>query len=249
MKLLWQIENSDIQKVLEFYNEHKDNCLVKNRIERNVEGNIPDFSKEIFWHKMISCLLTTQQRSGPNSPVKRFIYTKPFPLAYDKCKSRDNLKRFVEKTITDFGRIRWGNKIGEEVKNNFLWLEKEGGWGSIKNMFAELKANNSKKIEREWAEFLANKDSNRKKRLKGFGPKQSRNLLQSLGLTKYEIPIDSRIIKRLKEFGFPIELSASALADKNYYNFILEGIQKICDAIGIYPCLLDAAIFASFDEE
>jgi hypothetical protein len=27
--------------------------------------------------------------------------------------------------------------------------------------------------------------------LLGFGPKQSRNLLQRLGLTKYEIPIDS----------------------------------------------------------
>jgi hypothetical protein len=26
----------------------------------------------------------------------------------------------------------------------------------------------------------------------GFGPKQSRNLLQALGLTRYEIPIDIR---------------------------------------------------------
>ena len=30
-------------------------------------------------------------------------------------------------------------------------------------------------------------------RLAGFGPKQARNLLQGLGLTRYEIPIDSRI--------------------------------------------------------
>src|SRR3712207_8726784 len=31
--------------------------------------------------------------------------------------------------------------------------------------------------------------------LKGFGPKQSRNLLQGLGLTRYEIPIDIRITR------------------------------------------------------
>jgi len=85
--------------------------------------------------------------------------------------------------------------------------------------------------------------------LKGFGPKESRNLLQSLGLTRYEIPVDSRITKWLTEFGFPIKLSATALADKNYYNFVLDGFQKICAASGIFPCVMDAAIFSSFDEE
>jgi thermostable 8-oxoguanine DNA glycosylase len=85
--------------------------------------------------------------------------------------------------------------------------------------------------------------------LKGFGPKQSRNLLQSLGLTKFEIPIDSRITKWLTAFGFPMKLSATALSDKNYYNFVLDGFQKICEACDIFPCVMDAAIFSSFDEE
>ena len=39
--------------------------------------------------------------------------------------------------------------------------------------------------ERETARWIAS-------RLVGFGPKQSRNLLQSLGLGRYEIPLDSR---------------------------------------------------------
>lgn len=81
----------------------------------------------------------------------------------------------------------------------------------------------------------------------GFGPKQSRNLLQGLGLTKYEIPIDSRITKWFNEFGFPVKLSASALSDLNYYKFVSKGLRELCDACNIYPCLLDAAIFSSFD--
>ena len=85
--------------------------------------------------------------------------------------------------------------------------------------------------------------------LKGFGPKQSRNLLQALGLTRYEIPIDSRITKWLNHFGFPIKLSAAALADPNYYNFVLDGFQKLCEAADIYPCVMDAAIFASSDTD
>jgi hypothetical protein len=80
-----------------------------------------------------------------------------------------------------------------------------------------------------------------------FGPKQSRNLLQSLGLSRYETPIDSRIVKWLNEFGFPLRLSAPALADRHYYAFVMEGFQQICRACEVMPCVLDAAIFASFD--
>jgi len=45
------------------------------------------------------------------------------------------------------------------------------------------------KIEREACILL--------QELKGIGPKQSRNLRQALGLLRYEIPIDSRIVKWL----------------------------------------------------
>ena len=83
----------------------------------------------------------------------------------------------------------------------------------------------------------------------GFGPKQSRNLLQSLGLTRHEIPIDSRIVKWLNGFGFPLMLSATALADRNYYCFVMDGIQEICRACEVMPCVLDAAVFVSFDKE
>ena len=83
---------------------------------------------------------------------------------------------------------------------------------------------------------------------KGFGPKQSRNLLQGLGISRFEIPIDSRITKWLNSIGFPVKLTANALQDRNYYNFVSDGFQKLCEACDIMPCVLDAAIFSSFDE-
>lgn len=251
MKFIWQIEDNDIRRVKNFYNKQKNNSFVLRRVRRNVGKNIPDFSREIFWNAMISCLLTTQQRSGPNSSVTKFICSNPFPLDYSRCKEKkaDNLQKFIEKTIRDFGGLRRGKNIGKEVDNNFHWLE-GGGWYDIEKMYRELNSED-KKVERKWAEFLIDKDSkNRKiKRLKGFGPKQSRNLLQSLGLTKYEIPIDSRSTKWLRKFGFPITLSAGALADRNYYNFVLDALQKLCEGSSVYPCILDAAIFSSFDKE
>jgi len=29
----------------------------------------------------------------------------------------------------------------------------------------------------------------------------------------------------------------------------MDGIQEVCEASEVYPCVLDAAIFASFDQE
>ena len=81
----------------------------------------------------------------------------------------------------------------------------------------------------------------------GFGPKQSRNFLQALGLTRFEIPIDSRVTEWLNRFGFPVRLSAAALADPHYYEFVSDGIQALCAKCGVFPCILDAAIFALKD--
>lgn len=241
MKLLWQIEDSDIQKVRSFYKTQENNSFVLNRIDRNIKKYLPQFSDALFWKAMISCLITTQQRSGPNTPVTKFICAEPFPLDYSKCKVSVDLQNTVEQIITEFGGLRRSKTIGGEVESNFQWLQ-NGGWGIIHKIVEVLLKDQGIVTERKYAEIIM-------ENLEGFGPKQARNLLQSLGLTKFEIPVDSRITKWLNEFGFPIQLSAKALSDRNYYNFVLEGFQNICEAAKIFPCVMDAAIFSSFDEE
>lgn len=241
MKLIWQIEDDDIRKVKSFFEANQDNAFVAKRIERNIKKAIPQFLNDIFWEAMISCLLTTQQRSGPNSAITKFTCTKPFPLNYSVYKTAADPKAFAESILTNFGGIRRAKTISEEIRANFNWLE-NGGWVVINEIVKKLSESQAMEVERKSAEIVM-------ENLKGFGPKQSRNLLQALGLTKYEIPIDSRITKWLTTFGFPIKLSASALGDENYYNFVQDGFQKICAACDIFPCVMDAIIFSSFDEE
>lgn len=241
MKLIWQIEDDDVRKVKSFFEDNKDSAFVSNRIERNIKKAIPQFSNDIFWDAMIACLLTTQQRSGPNSAITKFTCTKPFPLNYSACKTSADLKAFAESILTNFGGIRRAKTIGEEIQTNLNWLE-DGGWDIINEMVKHLSDNQIIDVERKSAKIIMDN-------LRGFGPKQSRNLLQTLGLTKFEIPIDSRITKWLTTFGFPIKLSATALGDENYYNFVQDGFQKICEACDIFPCIMDAVIFSSFDEE
>jgi hypothetical protein len=82
IKVVWQVEDEDVSRVKDFYDKNKDSNLVASRNEINVEGKPPKFSRASFWRHMVGCLLTTQQRSGPTSPVPRFNGTYPFPLNY-----------------------------------------------------------------------------------------------------------------------------------------------------------------------
>jgi len=241
VKLIWKIEDADIQRVKSFYKQYEDNLFVEQRIEKNVNRGGQEVTRDTFWKVMVACLLSTQQRSGPYSAVTKFLCTEPFPLDYTFCMHQEDLESFVENRISEFGGIRRSAKIAEAISVNFQWLV-GGGWDEI---FAEvqlLKDEKTAQTERQAARFIARK-------LKGFGPKQSRNLLQSLGLARYEIPVDSRITRWLNDFGFPVKLTATALSDENYYSFVLDGLQELCRLSNIYPCVLDAAIFASFDPE
>ncbi len=44
-----------------------------------------------------------------------------------------------------------------------------------------------------------------------------------------------------------MRLTATALGDDNYYRFISDGIQALCERSGVLPCIFDAAVFASRD--
>jgi hypothetical protein len=239
MKHTWIIEPTDIQKVKRFLDLHRYDLFVRQRIEWNLRDEKPAVTKEYFWQQMVACLLTTQQRSGPTSAVTRFIRTAPFPLAYETCLEHPNVEEFVKGTLTKFGGLRRTNLLAGDIATNLTRLV-EGLWRRTLDTLGTLRSNKEVGPEREAADFI---DTN----FAGFGPKQSRNLLQSLRLTRHEIPIDSRITRWLNEFGFPVRLSASTLVDSNYYCFVLNGFQALCQACDVAPCVLDAAIFASFD--
>ncbi len=242
MKIDWQVDPRDVDRIQKFVNEYLDDGFVRNRISRNLADTKQKVGKEEFWKKMISARLTTRQKSSPDSPVPQFIRTEPFPLRYEVVKKQQSVEDFIVRTLTAHGGILDYNKIGNEMNSNFHELEQEGQWEETLNQVNKLLISDDKMLERQIAKYVDDL-------LTGFGPKQSRNLLQSLGLTRYEIPIDTRVIKFLNKFGFPFELNKPDLSNPVFYECVLDGIQVLCAASNIYPCVLDAAMFVSFDKD
>lgn len=239
MNIHWNISQADIDKVKKVIADNE-NAFLQARQLRNVEKQNIVIDKDKIIKTMIMCLLTSQQLSGPNSTVGQFLRLDLFPITIEKLTKTNNVEEFVKGTLKENGLTRYVNRISSFFASNYRKIV-ERNWTLIKE-FEELKTADSKLKERNIADKLAN-DFN------GFGPKQSRNFLQALGLTKYEIPIDSRITTWLNDFGFPVTLTSSPLGDKGYYHFVSDGIQELCKKAEIYPCLLDAAIFSSFDND
>lgn len=239
MKITWEIDDEDVNRVRSFFERHRDNWFVKNRIKCNLCPDKTPVPVDLFWEILVGCLLTTQQRSGPGKPVHRFVNARPYPLPHGDCCGCDDLAEHALGVFKRFGGLRRTTTISRDLAANMEYL-KGGGWEVTRDRLETVRTTGTPAAERDAARFLA-------KHFKGLGPKQSRNLLQWTGLSRHEIPIDSRITRWLNDFGFPLRLSANALSDPNYYDLVSEGFQRLCEACGIVPCVLDAAIFASYD--
>jgi len=239
VKILWEVSSKDIQEIKTFVKQQHKNKFVQTRIKKNLAKSKSRITKSVFWRNLVSCLVTTRQRSGPNSFINKFLNSDSFLLVYSLCKYKPRIEYVAEKNLAKY-RLRRSKVLAEQIKENLIYLESH--WKEVSERLEELRIKQNIKTERKSAGYF-------QERFKGLGPKQSRNLLQTLGLTRYEIPIDSRITKWLNSFGFPVKLTAQGLSDTNYYNFISDGIQHLCRKSNIYPCVLDAAIFSSFDKD
>ena len=131
MKIIWQIDSEDIAKVKAFYGENLDNPFVRERIRRNLRTDNPPVTKGQFWEHLVGCLLTTQQRSGPTSPVSRFLSVSPFPLEYDVCLAQQDCASFAQATLGGFGGLLYYNNISKYLSKNLTFMKEGAGRRSL----------------------------------------------------------------------------------------------------------------------
>lgn len=224
----------------------------KRRQAKNVSSPPHAFSREDFWKWMVVCICTSVQKSGPNSRVSQFVREEPFPLRLAVCLGHENLHQFAEEVLRSRG-LRFGPKLAMQIEANMNWLENDG-WAMVEEQFDNLAsfsgtdASPQRRIaaERRAARMVMG----RKGGLAGFGPKQARNLWQCLGVTQYEIPLDSRVSNWLNALPGSFGIEASKLyTSVPYYEAKMTEIQALCLAAGVLPCEFDAAVFASADDE
>lgn len=192
MKIVWEVEPEEVAKLRRFVYTQKDNPFVRSRIERNVTNPPTSVEIDLFWQVLVSCLLTSRQRSGPDSYVSQFLRSKPFSLTYAFYQQESNPLAAGERVLRSAGGIRFYDRIAGYLAENYATLS-SGMWVETREVIGGLIDQDSPSPEHQAARFM-------RENFKGVGPKQSRTLLQILGLTKYEFPLDSRITRWLNNF-------------------------------------------------
>jgi len=239
MTFQWIITPDDEQRYRDFISKYEAHPWVQTRLTRNVHRTSIDISASLVWARVVSCLLTTQQKSGRGSRVEQFIQTDEQLLSFAFCRESDSLGIVARDALKQAG-LRRAERISTEICHAMNVFK--GNWQEFQSALKKLNGQANAEMERNLARWIQEK-------FVGFGPKQSRNLLQWLGLSQYEIPLDSRMMKVLKQLNFPIPLSAAALSDEAYYCFVLDGLHTILARLGTLPCIFDACAFASFERD
>jgi thermostable 8-oxoguanine DNA glycosylase len=242
MKAVWEISEADVKRWGDFVKRHENKPLPMQRYRRNVRRLDIELSKRTVWHAIVGCQVTTQQRSGPGSNVERFLHSDSPALDLIGCRKATSLAKLLTSECTKAG-LRRGNNISNYLVRIFDYLE-GGGWHVLMAQLQTLCSHTTLKKERAVVAYILEE-----RRFPGLGPKQARNFIQWLGLSRYEIPIDSRVLKCMRELGVNFVPNATALGDENVYLFVQGALQELAKRIEIYPCQLDACIFASFDIE
>ncbi|NML36346.1 hypothetical protein HHL17_03965 [Chitinophaga sp. G-6-1-13] len=240
MKLTWEISTKDISAIRNVYLKQKAHPVFTRRLNENILCKQITLTKESLWTNIFTCLLTTQQRSSEDSKIYLFLKDGFQPLKISSLKKVNNIEKHIRKQLKGFGGIRRNIKIPKEAHSIYHHLN-ETNWDLLKTIKKYCKEHRGDAIrERELANIIVNTPE-----FKGLGPKQSRNLIQMIGYSQFEIPIDSRITDWLnKNIDLPFILNSKGLADNEFYGFVNDAIILLCKEAKIKPCMFDAAVFS-----
>ena len=238
MKSIWTIDNTVLENIRKVIIDNIDSKLAKERKSKNIEKKGIDLSKNNVWKILVVCEITSRQKSGENSPTDQLLKSGSKLFDFNYCKNNHN---FIIEELKKFNLRRY-NTIAEWL----ILIIKEwelGEWDILQKKLTLLKKDHSKEDEKQVIDYL------RSGKYKGLGLKQSRNFLQWLGLSIYEIPIDSRVIKVLENCGCNFVPGSNALQDDATYEYLEIGLQMISEELQILPCELDACFFMSLEKK
>jgi hypothetical protein len=236
MNIEWSLSKDDVDRVHSVISENS--AAAQERLDRIEWRSGRNVTRAQFWEAMVRVRLTTQVRDTPEGNLAQMPTRGGFPFRISEIEN-DSSPQTLKGILVHHGVGRHRERTSNDLAVNFARLNEPGRWNAILTLCNSLREQQCWRKERAVADEI-------QATFQGFGPKQSRNLLQRLALTRFEIPIDSRVTSWLNgELNFPFVVSPIGLQDRAVYHLILDGLRQLCEKANVFPCVLDAAVFAA----
>jgi hypothetical protein len=253
MDISIQISQADVDRLRQAFERRRQDELVQQRITVNASAGQRDSSAQRIWQALAIALTSSQQRSGPGTKVWLLWKKTPCPLSLQQMDQwKPQIGEQVASFLKGWGGIRCYNRIGDYMEHNHRLLFDDGGWEKLRPAIDELAAlmaepgrwdDHAMATERRACKLALSLG------LKGVGNKQCRNWLQDARLLRYEVPLDSRVLKFLAPMTSTLPMEQDLLSCEAYYLLIEDAVHALCRQADILPCVADAVMFLSADLE
>ena len=246
MKCLLVPDKADTEKLEAAFASVKNHDLVRERFEKNLAPAARKPTRSELWRQLVIALASSGTRSTEGSGMWQLCYVRPFPLRLSQVRSfHPRVPKFAEKIFRQY-HVRFPRSKAGFVETNYSLLYGDGVVKRLDELVAELwslrqrparHTDSACRSERRVCSEVLRLG------LKGIGNKQCRNWLQSLGLLRYEVPLDSRVLKFLKPMMKGMPLEQELLGTDAYYHFVEDAVQALCKEARMLPCVADAVMF------
>lgn len=231
--------NTVLNRYKKLIDEYKGAPRVQKRNQHNVMRKNIHITEDSFWEALVIAILSTQSRNTEEFGKGRA------ELEIDNYEKMKNCKDIANR-VRRLKGIRYTNKKPESIARSMGILQER--WEEIKKHLETLRYDPSLEKEREVADYL-------REMFKGnqIGLKQSRNIVQMLGLSQYVIPLDSRVMKVLEANGGikkpkqkkPLQSRAGYCDIEDQVNELCEQLNGQCGDFIVKPCNFDICAFIS----
>jgi len=129
MRLHWEVDDADIERVRAVVAAKAKSQLLIDRVAQKRSNSISPVERARFWNKLVGCMLSSAQRSGPDAPIAKFQRLNPFPLRLEVCEARCDLSVIAQERLKGFGGIASSKRIPKQLCTNVL-LMKGKAWAA-----------------------------------------------------------------------------------------------------------------------
>lgn len=230
---------SVIRRYKKLIDENKSLPRVIERKKLNIDTPRKDLriDEKIFWEKLVVGIVTSNVRN--NAAFRKKLDDSNI-LKYEVVKKELKDREGIAERLKEY-------KIGRYQRNSTALMTNmerlDNNWKETERCLKTLQYDTTLDKERMVAKYLADL-------YQQIGPKQSRNIIQMLGLSRYVVPLDSRMDETINEYGgIMLPEVQNPYSRENYYMDIEDQINDLCVELGIYPCFFDACVYWSKDDE
>lgn len=230
---------SVIRRYKKLIEENKSLPRVIERKKLNIDTPRKDLriDEEIFWEKLVMGIVTSNVRN--NAAFRKKLKDSNI-LKYEVVKKELKDREGIAERLKEY-------KIGRYQRNSTALMTNmerlDNNWQETERRLKTLQYDTTLEKERKVAKYLADLYLQ-------IGPKQSRNIIQMLGLSRYVVPLDSRMDETINEYGgIVLPEVQNPYSRENYYMDIEDQINDLCVELYIYPCFFDACVYWSKDDE